>query len=193
MQLFFSYYSEFDWRRQVLTVQGAVPHGMLQQQAQPPGSGDQVADKLTSRPSSSSVDKIVSFTIDKYLFLYKDFALKTQQGKSWVHVGGPNIQDPIDYGNNMGKSVSADNLDQTVLAFRFAREHLKMLLTFASGKAEGSSGFSTPKGPPPPWTLGVIYPFLWPSNLMTHAPKVGDKNMYKGENGAKEASREAAS
>ena len=50
--------------------------------------------------------------------LVADFARKTRTNSGWMHVSGPNIQDPINFGNNMGKNISAENLETTLLAFR---------------------------------------------------------------------------
>ncbi|GMH48836.1 hypothetical protein TL16_g00387 [Triparma laevis f. inornata] len=153
---FFKYYAEFDWERQCLTVKGAVAHGMLQ--TGPGRRGD---------PDPAAASPVTNFDshIDQELYLYKDFGMRVMEGSSWIHVKGANIQDPINFGNNISKSVSEGNLKTTLLAFKFGLQHLALIKKYGASTREEGDICSKKGAPTAPWELSKHFPFLWPSFL----------------------------
>ncbi|GMH90701.1 hypothetical protein TrVE_jg5981 [Triparma verrucosa] len=163
---FFKYYSEFDWERQCLTVKGGIAHLML-----PSKPSEPVVD-TNAEPTSATAD--FNANLDAELYLYKDFGRKVLEGSSWIHVQGANVQDPINFGNNISKGVSEESLKKTILAFKFGLQHLALIRKYGNLTNEADGIFSMKSASQAPWELARHFPFLWPSYLIEDPSKTAD-------------------
>ena len=94
------------------------------------------------------------------LHLFTDFASKLENCKMWVHVTTANIQDPLDFGNNLGMKLNREKFNVTMDAFRLAEQHMSALKLW--GANNGDETLS-------PWGLSTKHTFLsffWPNEVL---------------------------
>ena len=192
---FFDYYSSFDWQSKILTVKGGID--FADKSACPPtppatkvtgvvnGRGAKRASSATDKDACSNFadddsGKSFSDEIDDLLYTFKDFGRRTKTGNMWIHVDGANVQDPLDFGNNLGKHTTRENIDLTSMAFKMAREHMLMLNQWGSsrGSTEGvdeSRSF---------WDIAKRtskLSFLWPEELLGSSDECDGKALQRSK------------
>ena len=115
----------------------------------------------------------------------------------WVHVTMANIQDPLDFGNNLGMKLTRENFNLTMNAFRLAEKHMSALKQWG---AKGNSSLS-------PWALSEKHEslsFMWPTNLLARGNQrygyctealsiLGSLSGASGSNGHNSSSIESSS